>query len=516
MKPTLDRTAAPLLVVTFHPTLTVEEARAHFREIGDAVEAVGRAGVVVDLSEAPLFSRALHVVGAAEMRAVIERSGHRLVGVSHVVRSAPARAMLAAVQWLAPPPFPTLITASRDEATSWAFDRLGRTAPHPASAAGSRRDARVVAGLARTVVTAARALAVPVEDSDFRAVGISRSDLVALDGYVPYGGLVDLLELLAARSGDPHFGLAVGRFVDAASLGVVGLAARSSIHLGDAIARTVRFARLIDENMEIVLEEESGGVRVVAAPLRPLEWPRHYAELVLAAFVQLCRVCTGESFAPSSIGFRHSSPPDAGVHQRFFGCLPRFDAGGDFVVVPTATLSRGLCGADPIVARYFDVRLDQLGHALAVAPGPLIDVRAATLRALSEGTPTVASIGRRLGLSGRTLQRRLNERGVTFADILDSVRREAALEAIARPGASIQELAASCGFADVKAVRRAFVRWTGQSPSEYRKMRVRPATRRAEPRAAHQFDEACAANEPVSRRGQGCARAARHGRNGAG
>jgi len=91
------------------------------------------------------------------------------------------------------------------------------------------------------------------------------------------------------------------------------------------------------------------------------------------------------------------------------------------------------------------------------------------LRQLSRGTPTVASIAGSLGMSSRTLQRRLSERGVTFGDILDSARREAALAAIPRPGASVQEVASSSGFLDVKAFRRAFVRWTGKSPSQYRR-----------------------------------------------
>jgi AraC-like DNA-binding protein len=474
MKPALDRSAAPLVVVTFYPTLTIEEARAHFQELGDAAEELGRIGVVVDLSNAPSVSPSLWRLGSQAMREVLGRCGERLVGVAHVVRSAPARAMLAAVQWLAPPPFPTLVTASSEDARSWVFARLGRTAPFPGKSGdklgGARHDARAVGGLARTLITAAQALNVPFDDGDLRAVGIGRADLVDLDTYVPHAATMQLHDLLVSRAGDPNFGLRAGAdFADAACFGVVGVAARASANLGDAIARTVRHARLIDENVEMGLSDDAGGAHIAMRPLPPLEWPRQHAEFLLAAFLTLLRSWTGLHLAAIAVGFRHPCPGEAPEHARFFGCPPSFGADQTFIVIPNALLAHKLPHGDPVQGRYFEARLEELARARGVASGPLADVRAATLRQLSQGTPTVASIAGSLGMSSRTLQRRLSERGVTFGDILDSARREAALAAIPRPGTSVQEVASSSGFVDVKAFRRAFVRWTGKSPSQYRR-----------------------------------------------
>jgi len=469
MKPTLDRSAAPMLVATFYPTITAAEVRAHFREIHEALEQLGRAGVVVDLSNPPGFLHSLVLLAGEEMRAAFQRGGDRLVGVAHVTPSAPARAMLAAVQWLAPPPFPTLVTSSYDEASSWVFARLGCTARSAGPTIG-HSDARTVAGLGRALVACAQAVGTPVESCDLNACGISCSDLARLDGYLPYGALSELAQELAARSRDASLGLRAGAtVVDSATLGIVGIAARASADLNDAFSRVARHARLIDENMELTLTRHAGDLRITPRALSPIDWPRQYTELLMAALLASSRTWVGVPFAASAVVFRHSAPKDAAEQARFFGCSPVFGASEHFIVIPEAVLTHRLPHGDAAQARYFDARLEELSRARAVAPGPLADVRAATRNLLAQGTPTVALVGGHLGLSGRTLQRRLNERGVKFGDILDSVRREAALAAIARPSASVQESAYSCGFTDVKAFRRAFVRWTGQSPSEYRR-----------------------------------------------
>lgn len=219
MKPTLDRSAAPILVATFYPTITTEEVRAHFREIRDALEGLGRAGVVVDLSTPPGFLASLVRIAGDEMRDAFQLGGERLVGVAHVVQSAPARAMLAAVQWLAPPPFPTLVTSSYHEASAWISARLGRTSLSSGPTIG-RRDALTVAGLGRALVAGVHAMGAPIESNELHAFGLSCSDLADLDGYLPYGALSNLAELLATRPGGANLGMRAGAScVDSASLG---------------------------------------------------------------------------------------------------------------------------------------------------------------------------------------------------------------------------------------------------------------------------------------------------------
>jgi AraC-like DNA-binding protein len=467
MKPNLDRSAAPLLVATFYPSITADEARAHFREVREAAELFERVGVVVDLSNPPPFTWSLGRTVSTEMRATIARISDKLVGVAHVTPSAAARATLAAMQWLAPPTFPTLATSLHGEASGWVAARLAQARSSRVRFVGSR-DARVAAGIARTLVIGLQRHGTSSEELE--QLGIRPFHVENLDGYIPYTALANLCERLSLRSNDPYFGLHVGAAVsDPTVFGVVGMAAHFSSTLIAAFTRLTNHGRLIDENMQFTSAVEASGTRISLSPQAPIEWPHHYAEFLLAAVLNLCRVWTGVDFPAHAVGFRHKAAETA-EHARFFQCSPAFEATDNFLVIPTHVLERQFASCDPLRARYLDARLEEMAQVHAAAPGALADVRLAARTLLSAGAPvTTATVAVRLGLSSRTLQRRLNERGVTFAALLDCARRELAMAAITRPRTSIQEVSLSCGFLDMKSFRRAFVRWTGQSPSDYRK-----------------------------------------------
>lgn len=468
MKPTLDLAQAPVAVATFHWPFSARDLAAHFREIGDAVDDLGHIAVVVDLSELPISSMSLRKAAAAEMQALFGRCGARVTAVAHVVPSVVARAALATVQMLAPPPFPSFVTGSRAEAFEWVRQRLRNVGVPLRSEAAGRNDARVTTGLVRPVVAAARARGVNLA-AVLATTGLSHVDLDDPDGRLAYGSLTALIDHVAASAGDPDFGLhAAEAHVDTAALGVVGFAARASPTLRDALDRTARYARLINENAAFAVTYDAGGARLVDAPIGPLAWPRHYAELSLATFLLLARAWTGAPFAATAVSFQHPRPDDISAHVRIFGCTPVFGAAENALVLPPEALALPFVTGDPFLAQYLDRRLDELARARAAAPGPLAEVRAVIARSLPHGLPTLAAVARELGVSERTLQRRLQERGVTFNSVLDSVRRDVALSAIAAPNTSVQEAAHVAGFSRVDTFRRTFRKWTGMSPREYR------------------------------------------------
>ena len=124
MKPTIDISRRPIVVVTFHRTLTADDVVEHFREVTHTVRDLGRVGMVVDLSQAPFFSAAMRRLGSSEMRRAYAAVGSQIVGAAHVVDSATIRGMLTAVYWLAPPPFPSTVVADTESAFEWVRARL--------------------------------------------------------------------------------------------------------------------------------------------------------------------------------------------------------------------------------------------------------------------------------------------------------------------------------------------------------------------------------------------------------
>lgn len=131
MLPTIDRSLTPLFVVRFPPDVSPEEIGLHFDELLTLVQAspATRIAIVVDLTRADILSPALRQHAVVKMRAIYPRAEGRIVGVAHVVASALTLGAITGILWLAPPPHPTLVTRSMDEAVAWARRRLDGTGP---------------------------------------------------------------------------------------------------------------------------------------------------------------------------------------------------------------------------------------------------------------------------------------------------------------------------------------------------------------------------------------------------
>jgi len=327
----------------------------------------------------------------------------------------------------------------------------------------------VLSSLGRTLWRAAEARGLGVEGIA-QGLGIDKAQIDDADGRIPYHALMRLSEELALQSKDPFFGLHVAEaFVDAATFGVVGFAARSCETLGEAIERTVRYAAVMNENTEIRLERFSNVAVITDGPIAPLEWPRHYAEMALGSFMVLSRKWTRLPIAALRARFQHAAPASVTEHERIFGTSVQFGEPQNQLVLPIEALSSPLPSADEELRFLLDSRAAGIARELGPAKDWVTKLRNAMLRALPSGAPTLAQSAQAVAMSPRTLQRRLGEESVTYEGVLDQVRRHAALAAMGTEHASVQEAAFMAGYVDMKAFRRAFRRWTGDSPQAYRR-----------------------------------------------
>jgi len=128
-----------------------------------------------------------------------------------------------------------------------------------------------------------------------------------------------------------------------------------------------------------------------------------------------------------------------------------------------------LKGADPRLHSTLRGLLTDAGRSSDSA-GPLLrSVREAIRPLLAKGeSPRIAQVARALGMSTRTIQRRLNAQGWDFEETVDSLRQETALRLIQDTRRSLLSMSLELGFADERSLARAFRRWTGRSPSDYR------------------------------------------------
>ncbi|HEX9401158.1 MAG TPA: AraC family transcriptional regulator ligand-binding domain-containing protein [Anaeromyxobacter sp.] len=236
--------------------------------------------------------------------------------------------------------------------------------------------------------------------------------------------------------------------------------------VGEGGRRIAEYFPLVDPRGVLAVEEEAAAV---ALTFRATEGdlPPPAQEYTLAILVSRARHV---SAAPASlrVQFTFPRPADPREHARVLGVEPEFGAGRAAVVLARATWEGPTRTADRTL---FSALADHARSLLRGAGGDeLIDgVRGAIAAELPGREPSLSRVARRLGTSPRTLQRRLSGRGASFAAVVDGVRRERAEGYLRQPDVSVAEVSWLLGFAEQSAFTRAFRRWTGAPPTEWRR-----------------------------------------------
>lgn len=327
-----------------------------------------------------------------------------------------------------------------------------------------------LAALGRTAVDAAESKGVDA-DLLLERVRLTRAELDEFDGRIGVDSLLALWEAAAEASGDPCFGLHAGEhFVEAKTIHVVGYSARNSPTLGECYARTIKFARLTNEGSLLELERRASEAHLFLNAARGhAAWPRVYSEMAMAAYLSIGRSWTKTAIEIVRATFHHPEPDDISEYVRIFGPNVSFSGERNEMVFPAGALDLPLKEPDPALQEYLDARATALLGGLGQSREFEGRVRAIIDEELANGAPDVETVARRLGMSRRTLQRRLREEGHSFKQLADDVCKTTALALVANPRFSISAIAAMSGYLDSKSFRAAFSRWTGQTPRDYRR-----------------------------------------------
>lgn len=286
------------------------------------------------------------------------------------------------------------------------------------------------------------------------AAGLPLASLGDPDLRIPVAAVEQLLEDSAARARAPDFGLRLAEVRSLANLGPLGLLAREQPTLRGVIDVLARHIAVHNEALSLRIER-AGGVTILHTGLRLSgTGPAVQSiELMVAATVRMLRRLTGGTFAPVSIHFRHPQPASTATHCRVLGLTPEFSADFDGIVVETAALETVVPAADPLAARQLARHIADWsgGHA----NDPVHAVQELLLLLLPAGNASADRVALHLGITRRTLHRRLAEQGTTFTRLLDETRR-GLVDRYSRDGSrSLTEIAGLVGYASLSA----FSRW---------------------------------------------------------
>jgi AraC-like DNA-binding protein len=299
--------------------------------------------------------------------------------------------------------------------------------------------------------------------------GLSERELADPDARVSLSKIWSLWRVLIDRTGDPALGLHLGSRVVVRDMGLVGYAVYHSATLREAFERMSRYSRIVNEALVIRLLDDEDSGRVVVDKAARLDELVHPLVSRLASLVTVAREITGVPLSPIAVRFRKTRPADVSEFQGFFRGRLEFDADEASLVFGREDLDRPVVAADETLSGYLDRLADEVLESIDSSVTFKQRVRRAIWFDLSGGKPSLRSVAKQLGVSPRTLQRRMEEDGTSFAVELDALRHEMAMRLLQDHTLAVYEVAFLLGYSEPSTFYRAFRRWKRLSPQEYRR-----------------------------------------------
>jgi AraC-like DNA-binding protein len=301
--------------------------------------------------------------------------------------------------------------------------------------------------------------------------GIRGRDLTDPDLRVPETASREAWRMAMAMTADEAIGLHMAQWMPRGALDLVEYAFRASATLGAGLDRLARYGRLINDRLAVHVLRTGPGVRFLtgAADAGPLHPQR--AEFSIALVLRLARDAAATHLVPVEVLFDHAAPADVTEHQEFFRSPIHFSSGVNEMVFRDADGARRLHAADAALGAVIHRRLDRALEELDRPADTSIAarVRRLLIERMGQEQPSVGTIGREMGVSTRTLSRRLVEEGTSFRQIQDEVRHQLAVALLADASVSISDVAFFLGYSEPAPFHRSFKRWTGATPQAHRR-----------------------------------------------
>ena len=304
-------------------------------------------------------------------------------------------------------------------------------------------------------------------DPILKSVGLSRADLENPGRSAPFADLDRVMGQCVRDTGCAHFGLLMGQHINLQTFGVAGRLARNAPSIGAALNDLAAYFVLHDNGGSINLSIHEGRVTFsYGIHVSGLRNANQVYDLAVAAMVNVLRQFNGPAWHPEVVLLPRRRPSNIRPYRDYFRAPLRFDSILAAIVFPEHCLARPVTDADPLLhtllvdsATSAITRRDPIMHG---------DVRRAIRLLLLTRQCSRAEVARRLGLHERALGRRLQATGTTFQRLLDDTREEIGRQLLRDTDLPVARVATALGYGDSTVFTRAFTRWTGHTPSQYR------------------------------------------------
>lgn len=277
-----------------------------------------------------------------------------------------------------------------------------------------------------------------------------------------------LLRRTVETLGDEDLGLKAARAIEVGDFEVIEYTCSTAPNLRAALLALKRYFELVDQSIRVELDLEGATAQV--AFISQVARSRPGTDFLVGGIFVVTERWLRPLPPDLEVCLRHPAPAELGEYATTFGDRPvHFDCAFDGVRFASRWLDTPLRTAEATVHALLRTRAEQLLSELDSVPDAwLARLRADLLAYVPSGDIGAAAVSKRLGVSGRTLSRRLTELGTTFSEQVQQLRKRTAEHYLTESGHSVEEIAFLLGYSEAPPFVRAFKRWTGVSPGEYR------------------------------------------------
>lgn len=305
-------------------------------------------------------------------------------------------------------------------------------------------------------------------DGFLRSLGVDPGAVRAPDARLPIETYLLIQDQAAEYVSDPYFGLHMGEFAEAGSWSILGYMMMNCKTLGEAFEKSGRYSRLIGNLIEARAEFKFNKIKAVFfTPPHAPKMSRHCFEATFSSSVRMMRSLTGADISPLEVTFVYPEPASISEYERIFRCPVRFGQKNNSITMDIRVVNTPILMANPGLLEYFEKYARDF---LAEMDRKDEHTRAVTkiiLSNLDDEGLSINKVAREMAVSVRTLQKRLEEEGVVFSDLYRDIRQRLAQKYL-RENYTVEQITYLLGFSEPSVFRKAFKKWSGVTPREYR------------------------------------------------
>jgi AraC-like DNA-binding protein len=298
-----------------------------------------------------------------------------------------------------------------------------------------------------------------------RKAGLTHQQIDDQNARLSVQSQIRFLELVAKALRDEFLGFHLAQKFDPRKIGLLYYVAASSDSLEEALQRAARYTTIVNEGVAVKYRRGNGIVLSFDYVGVARHSDRDQIEFLMATLVRICRQLTDRRLPASRVSLTHRRSGNTSELDAFFGCSVMFGAAVDEVAFRAPNGKMPVVSADSYLNELLIKYCEDALVARATKRNAFgVRVENAIGLLLPHGKAQAGEVARKLGVSQRTLTRRLSSEGLKFGDVLRRIRADLAKRHLADEALSVSKIAWLLGYQDVSAFTHAFKRWTGGTP----------------------------------------------------